>query len=107
MSDYLLIESRDPFDSGCSHYHELAESLVKSGKKVTLFLVQNGVFPARPCDLSQKLTDISQQGVEVLADDFSLQERGIDPGSLAEGVLAASLDVVIEHMAEGRKVLWH
>ena len=107
MSDYLLIESRDPFDSHCSHYHQLAEDLVNSGKKVTLFLVQNGVLPARPCDASKTLTDMSRHGVEVLADDFSLQERGIDPGSLAEGVMAASLEVVIEQMVDGRKVLWH
>ncbi|MET4696523.1 multidrug transporter [Endozoicomonas lisbonensis] len=107
MSDYLLIESRDPFDSGCSHYHQLAEELVKSGRKVTLLLVQNGVLPARPCDASRTLTDMSRQGVEILADDFSLQERGIDPGSLAEGIMAAPLDVVIEQMVQGRKVLWH
>lgn len=107
MSDYLLIESRDPFDSGCSHYHSLAAELVASGKKVTLFLVQNGVFPARPCDASQALSSVAQQGVEILADDFSLQERGIDPNQLAEGVRVASLEVVIDQMSEGRKVLWH
>ena len=32
MSDYFLIESRDPFESGCSHYHELACQLADRGK---------------------------------------------------------------------------
>lgn len=107
MSDYLLIESRDPFECGCSHYQHLAGNLAKSGKKVTLFLVQNAVFPARSCSLSQSLTDIANAGVEVLADNFSLQERGIDPGILVEGVQTASLEVVIELMVDGRKILWH
>ena len=107
MSDYLLIESRDPFECGYSHYQHLAGNLAKSGKKVTLFLVQNAVFPTRPCSFSQSLIDIANAGVEVLADNFSLQERGIDPGILVDGVQAASLEIVIEHMVNGRKVLWH
>ena len=107
MSDYLLIESRDPFDSGCSHYHELAESLVASGSKVTLFLVQNGVFPARQCSASARLTEVAGKGVQVLVDDFSLRERGIDSAALASGVEVTSLDVVIDQLEQGRKVLWH
>ena len=107
MSDYLLIESRDPFDSGCSHYHELAESLVAGGSRVTLFLVQNGVFPARQCNASARLTEVAGKGVEVLVDDFSLKERGIDSAGLAAGVKVASLEVVMDQLEQGRKVLWH
>ena len=107
MPGYLLIESRDPFDSGCSHYHELAESLAAKGNKVTLFLVQNGVFPARKCDSSRRLFEVASKGVEVLADDFSLKERGLDGDSLVQGVAVASLEVVIDQLEQGRKVLWH
>jgi len=45
--------------------------------------------------------------VQVLADEFSLRERGITAGRLVEGVKAAPLDVVIDQLAEGRKALWH
>ena len=45
--------------------------------------------------------------VRVLADDFSLRERGIAADSLAEGVKAAPLDTVIDHLEAGSKCLWH
>ena len=108
MTKYLLIESRDPFDSNdVANYYDLATNLVKEGNEVTLFLVQNGVFPARPGARSDGLTQTAQAGVQVLADEFSLRERGIAAGRLADGVSAAPLDTVIDQLAEGRKALWH
>src|SRR4029450_6336607 len=45
MADYLLIESRDPFESNdVGYYCDLARGLVEAGNQVTLFLVQNGVL---------------------------------------------------------------
>jgi hypothetical protein len=36
-----------------------------------------------------------------------LRERGITADRLATGIEAASLDVVIDQLADGRKALWH
>ena len=108
MAKYLLIESRDPFDNKVvARQYELAINLVKEGNEVTLFLVQNGVLPARPGTHSALLTGTARAGVEVLADDFSLRERGIVDKRLAEGVKAAPLTTVIDQLAEGRKTIWH
>ena len=108
MAGYLLIESRDPFESNdVGYYYELAAGLARGGDEVTLFLVQNGVLPARQGSGSAALARVASAGVRVLADDFSLRERGIPGGRLAEGVEAASLDVVIDQLADGRKALWH
>jgi predicted peroxiredoxin len=108
VASYLLIESRDPFESVVvPRQYELAASLAKAGNAVTLFLVQNGVLPARPGIHSKLLTAASRAGVKVLADEFSLRERGIAAGKLAEGVASAPLSVVIDQLAEGRKALWH
>ena len=74
---------------------------------VTIFLVQNGVLPARPCIHSAALTSLAQSGVTILADDFSLRERGIAADALVQGVRAAALDVVIDGMADGAKTIWH
>ena len=55
MSEYLLIESRDPFESNdVGYYYDLARGLGEAGNQVTLFLVQNrclrcGLQPRRPC----------------------------------------------------------
>jgi sulfur relay (sulfurtransferase) complex TusBCD TusD component (DsrE family) len=106
MAEYLLIESRDPFESNdVGYYYDLARGLVESGNQVTLFLAQNGVLSARPSAHSAALSALVRSGVTVLADDFSLQERGI--GTLAEGVTAAPIDVVVDHLADGHKTLWH
>ena len=108
MAKYLLIESRDPFDSNdVANFYQLANGLVQEGNEVTVFLVQNGVLPARNSSKSKPLSDLAENGVAVLADDFSLRERGIEAGRLADGVQASSLDIVIDHLADGTKVIWH
>ena len=108
MAKYLLIQSHDPFDTGdVEGHYEMAANLVKAGNAVTLFLVQNGVLPARPCPASEGLKAAADAGVEVLADEFSLRERGIPTDRLAGGVKPASLDVVVDQLAEGCKAIWH
>ena len=108
MPRYLLIESRDPFDSNDTRFcGDLARQLAAAKNDVTLFLVQNGVLPVRPGPCSADLTSLAGAGVKVLADSFSLKERGIDEGRLASGVAAAPLDVVLDALAEGAKVIWH
>ena len=106
MGQYLLIESRDPFESNdVSYYYELTKGLADAGNEVTLLLVQNGVLAARPSAHSASLTALGKSGVKVLADEFSLKERGIS--KLAEGVVAAPIEVVVDHLEAGHKTLWH
>ena len=69
--------------------------------------MQNGVLPARPGTCSSLLTNTARAGVEVLADDFSLRERGIAPSRLTDGIKAAPLSIVIDYLADGRKAIWH
>ena len=108
MAKYLLIESRDPYDSQDTGFcYDLAKDLAKDGNDVTLFLIQNGVLPARPGSKSAALTDIASAGVEVLADDFSLRERGISESGLLDAVKPASIETVVDQLAEGRKAIWH
>jgi sulfur relay (sulfurtransferase) complex TusBCD TusD component (DsrE family) len=108
MNEYLLIASRDPYTHvSARRCFDLASTLAGEGNRVTLFLIQNGVFPARPSSGSADLTSLSQAGVRVLADDFSLRERGIAESELAAGVSPASIEVVIEALEEGARTLWH
>jgi hypothetical protein len=108
MAEYLLIESRDPFESAdVGHFYDLARGLAKAGHGVSFFLVQNGVLPARRGRLSAALTRLAEAKVQVFADAFSLRERGIAVDRLPQGVSAASLDVVIDGLARGARALWH
>ncbi len=108
MSKYLLIESRDPFESNdVAHNYDLAAGLARDGNEVTVFLVQNGVLPARSKAAGNSLAELVGAGVTVLADDFSLRERGIGENQLTSGVRAAPLDTVVDGLADGAKTMWH
>ena len=106
MTDYLLIESRDLLESNdVAYYLDLAKGLVDAGNKVTVLLVQNAVFAARPAAKAPALAALATAGVAILADDFALKERGIT--KLRDGVKAAPIDVVVDHLEAGHKTLWH
>ena len=106
MASYLLIESRDPFESNdVGYFYDLARDLAEGGNQVTMFLVQNGVLAARPSQPATRLAALAKLGVSVLADDFSLRERGIR--RLGDGVSSSAIDVVVDHLEAGHKTLWH
>ncbi len=108
MTHYLLIESRDPFEvNDVAYFYDLASGLKERGNAVTLFLIQNGVLPARKNPSDSTLAKLATAGVNILADHLSLQERGITESALVEGIASAELDVVIDQMADGVKTLWH
>jgi len=108
MPRYLLIESRDPFDSNDTGFcRDLATQLAAANNEVTVFLVQNGVLPARAGARSGDLAKLASAGVRVLADSFSLKERGIDEARLASGITAAPLETIMDALAEGAKIIWH
>jgi hypothetical protein len=106
MSAYVLIASQDPFERDAGRLHTLAVDLRRAGHEVTLFLVQNAVFAARAACAGTALPSVLEASVEVLADEFSLRERGIASPELRNGVRAAPLDVLIELLAAGGKALW-
>lgn len=85
----------------------MAANLKSEGNDVTLFLVENGVLPARRCPASEQLSALAKAGVEVLADDFALRERGITRERMADGIKPAPLEVVVDQLAEGHKAIWH
>ena len=74
---------------------------------VKLVLVQNGVLAARSCQYSQHLTKLSLAGVSIYADEYSLKSRGIETSDLSENIKATDLNLVVDAMALGEKVIWY
>jgi hypothetical protein len=106
MANYLLIESRDVFESqSAAQFCELAIQLKRAGHEVVLLLVQNAVLAtrakARPLHLHQAIA----AGIRVLADDLSQRERGI--ADMASGVQTATPDQAVALLAAGWKTLFH
>jgi hypothetical protein len=108
MSQYLLIQSKSPWETNrVADFYDLARQLAAAGHDVTLFLVQNGVLPARPRAHDPGLNEVVSARVRVLADDFSLRERALDPKALAGGVVPAAIDVVVDLLVAGAKSIWN
>jgi sulfur relay (sulfurtransferase) complex TusBCD TusD component (DsrE family) len=106
MSNYLLVESRDPFESKSFQQRcELALTLSAEDSKVTVFLVENAVLAARAGAKTPGLDRLAKAGVRLFADQFALQERGIV--DLAPVVVAAELDALVGELASGARTLWN
>ena len=98
MGKYLIIESRDPFDSrDTERFHDVAQGLVENGNEVTLFMVQNGVLPARrESTYARRLSDLGRSKVTLLADSLSLGERGIGEEDLLPGIESTDIRKLVD-----------
>lgn len=108
MAKYLVIESRDPFDSSDSGYFsELVQGIAGRGNDTTLFLVQNGVLPTRHgAKFNDRIAKLTQANVKVMADGFSLKERAIN--RVVDGVEVAEIGRLVDMLLEpGTKAIWH
>ena len=106
MTGYLLVESRDPFESkGFSQRCELALALLAEGRGVTIFLVENAVLAARASAKTPGLEKLAKAGVRVLADEFALRERGI--ADVAHSIASTGIDTLVGELASGAKTLWN
>ncbi len=108
MAKYLIIESRDPFESQDSrNLPELIEGLADRGNEITLFLIQNGVLPLRKnSKFSSIYPELRKKKVKIMADAFSLRERAIQ-NPLLEVDIAETSDLVKLILTPNTKVIWH
>ena len=109
MRNYIFIESRDPFESRDTRFiEETAAALKQRGNQVTVFLVQNGVLACRRKADDPYLMRLVKAGVTLLADDFSLSERGIRSEELVHGVRPSSIEFLVEALVQvNTKAVWH
>lgn len=107
MAKYLLIASRDPWEyRDADYFFDLSRDLAAAGNQVTLYLIQNGVLAARAGVKPDPLSALD--GVTILADDFSLRERGIRAEQLARSVRIAAIDELVDQLADpATKAIWH
>ncbi len=109
MTNYLFIECRDPFESKDTQFvAETATALKQRDNEVTVFLVQNGVLAARRNARGSHLSQLAKAGVRLLADDFSLRERGIQAAELLPEIQQSNIDALTDILVrENTKAIWH
>lgn len=104
--NHVLVLSADPFDLAGEPDRGLAAGLASTGAAVVVFLVQNAVFAARRGAGEAVLARLRQAGATIVADEFSLSERGIAPAATLAGVERAGIGALADHLAAGDRVLW-
>jgi len=109
MTRYLFIESRDSFESRDAQFIvQTASALKQRGDDVTVFLVQNGVLAARKNARASHLPQLAEIGVNLLADDFSLRERGIRGEEINREIRESSIDNLVDMLVQDNtKAIWH
>jgi len=109
MSNYIFIETRDPFESRDTQFVEqTATALKQLGHEVTVFLVQNGVLASRRNARDSYLPRLTQAGINLLADDFSLSERGIQTAELHPGIRPSNIETLVDALLQSNtKAIWH
>ena len=109
MANYIFIETRDPFESHDTRFvEETAAALKNRRNNVTVFLTQNGVLACRRKADDPYVSALIKAGVELLADDFSLSERGIRSEELHEGIRPASIEALVDALVQtDTKAIWH
>ena len=108
MAKYFLFESSDYFTQRDTETHwQLASDLKEAGNEVILFLVGNGVLPARKSVATPSLTKLAKSGVQIWADPLALRERGITHDTLLPDVQMTDMHEAINCIAQGYKAIWH
>lgn len=109
MTNYLFIATRDPFESRDVEFLErTATALKQQGHKVIVFLVQNGVLAVRKNARHSYLSRLAAVGIELLADNFSVRERGIEPAELHPSIQLAGIEALVDALIqENTKAIWH
>jgi sulfur transfer complex TusBCD TusB component (DsrH family) len=109
MARYVFIESRDPFESNDAQFvTETATELKRRGHQVTVFLIQNGALAARRNARVARLRELAAAGIELLADDFSLRERGVTTAEMSDGVRESNIEALVDLLIQDEtKAVWH
>lgn len=102
--DYLLFESNSPDQNAFTQLH-LAGDLAAAGHRVTLVLIQDGIFWA--VEEMAQLAELAASRVEILLDEFSITTRGYHDLPLPTFLTFAGAKEIVAVMVRApAKAIW-
>lgn len=109
MRHYVILESRDPFESRDTDFVKTTvQALKKDGADVTVFLLQNGAFASRKNARTNYLPQLAEAGAKLLVDQFSLEERSIKKDEIHTFLGISSMDELVDLLLQPEtKAIWH
>ncbi len=88
-------------------FFDMAAGLAMEGEKVILYLVCDGVTPLRGGPYRDRVKAMSDMGVIILADNESMENRGMNRGDLPPGIEEGTPQIVAQYLLQGCKAVWH
>ncbi|MFI9100879.1 hypothetical protein ACIGXA_10150 [Streptomyces fildesensis] len=106
-AEFLLIETRAAATVDGAGFSQDALLQAQAGHNVLLLLIQDGVTLAMP-GRSAEVEALIATGARVLADGFSLAQRGLERSALLPGTEVTELAAVADALLDPAvKVVWH
>lgn len=109
MSAYVLIETKNPLEGG-AYAFDVGKQLRELNHDVTIYLLQDAVFTARKTfEAGTRLReDARAHGLQLLADDVSLRQRGVVGERVAGDVGISNVNELVDLLMErSDKAIWH
>ncbi|MGA5817938.1 hypothetical protein ACPC54_08775 [Kitasatospora sp. NPDC094028] len=104
---FLLIESQGHCAPQEAGFRRDAVAQARAGRPVVMFLVQDGVALAFPGS-DAELDGFQEAGGLLVADGFSLIQRGLEENTLRSGVKVTGMDEVASWVLDpDANVVWH
>jgi predicted peroxiredoxin len=108
LKSYLIIQSEDHLTQCSAEKHyALASALAETGNRVWMLLVQQGVGVALKNVENSIFQQLLNSKVKIYADSYALAERGLETTELHDGIHITALDIIVERLLAGDKVIWH
>ncbi|MCW7944042.1 hypothetical protein AAW14_18825 [Streptomyces hygroscopicus] len=104
--DYVLVGTKA--GATAQRFLRDAVELARSGHRVWLFLVSDGVATGIRGAAGTALSDLAAAGGRIWIDDFTLSQRALHKAPLVPGAVRVSMaELAARLMAPDTKVVWH
>ncbi|MFE1872553.1 DsrE family protein [Streptomyces sp. NPDC059496] len=107
-TSHLLVETKGPWSGpGCAGFLRDARDLARTGHRVRLLFIQDGVSAAVAGSLGETAS-AAAAGCEIWVDRFSLAQRGLDESGLLPEARPVEMPQVAAWVLEPDvRVVWH
>lgn len=106
MSYLLIIESHSPLASHRLSGLSLALEAAREEKQVKLWLTQDAIQLLQIMDNAQIDACFAHENIDVFADEFAFEQRGIS--TVSDQLTVASIGQLADHLLDkNAKPIWH
>ncbi len=107
---YLMIETQSSSEGpGAAEFVNTAVNLAKNGRRVSLWLLQNGVLNLLDDRFVIEAASFEKLEIKLYVDEFSMRQRSIEDEYIAsaDAHVSGMAELAAQLMRPQCKVIWH